>query len=101
MDRFAYTSKGQSSRSPIIGPVNKSFETPAVNQFFLNAVSVFCQNLYLSSRFNPKILFGGPLITGGIAYNFVFSNCIINKGVWLIKLCIVHVNQKLCAMHCC
>ena len=26
--------KGQSSRSPIIGPVNKSFETPAVNQFF-------------------------------------------------------------------
>ena len=42
--------KGQSSRSPIIGPENKSFETPAVNQyfffffFFLNAVGVFCQN---------------------------------------------------------
>ena len=27
-------SKGQSSRSPIISPINKSFETPAVNQFF-------------------------------------------------------------------
>ena len=31
--------KGQSSRSPIIGPVNKSCEA-----VFLNAVSVFCQN---------------------------------------------------------
>ena len=51
--------KGQSSRSPIIGPVNKSFETPGVNQFFfLNAVSDFYQNQYLSSRFNPQFLFG-------------------------------------------
>ena len=30
--RFSH--KGQSSRSPIIGPVNKRCETPAVNQFF-------------------------------------------------------------------
>ena len=74
-------SKGQSSRSPRIGPVNKCFETPAVNKYFLNAVSVFCQNLYLSSRFNPQILFGRMLITGGVDYNFEFSNCIINKGV--------------------
>ena len=27
-----------------------------------------------------------PLITGGVAYNFELSNCVINKGVWLIKL---------------
>ena len=41
------------------------------------------------------------LITGWIAYNFVLSNCIINKGVWLIKLGIVHVNYKFCIMYFC
>ena len=29
------------------------------------------------------------------------GNYYIKKGVWLIKVCIVHVNQKFCAMHCC
>ena len=34
LEPFQLMSKGQSSRSPIIDPVNKSFETPSVNQFF-------------------------------------------------------------------
>ena len=35
-----------------------------------------------------------PLITGGVAYNFVFSNCIINKGVWLsFALCMLTRNS--------
>ena len=41
---FYPAKKGQSSGSPIIDPVNKSFETPAVISFSDDAVSVFCQN---------------------------------------------------------
>ena len=95
--------KGRSSRSPIIGPVNKSFETPAVNHFFF-FVSECCKCLlselvFIFSPFNPQILFGRPLIIGGVAYNFVFSNCIINKGVWSIlsfALCMLTRNSVQC-----
>ena len=39
--------KGQSSPNPRMGSINKRFETPAVNQFFLNAVSSVRINIYL------------------------------------------------------
>ena len=98
---FYWFGKGQRSRSPILGLVNQNFDTPVVNLFFwMPKVSSVKISIYLPDLI-PEILFGRPLITGGVAYNFVFSNCIMNKGVWFIKLCIMHVNQKFCAMHCC
>ena len=52
--------KEQSSQNPIIGPVNKSFETPAANQFFrmlqvsFDRISIFLLDLipkhYLEGR---------------------------------------------------
>ena len=95
--------KGVGSRNLIIGSINKIFETPAVNQFcFLNAISFYNHNYYLLYGFIPQNLGSRPLVTGRVAYNFVISNCIINnKGVWLIKLCIVHVKYKFYVMHCC
>ena len=56
--------------------------------FWDNSYSECCKCLLSELVFifsiYPKILFGRPLITGGVAYNFVFSNCIINKGVIII-----------------